>query len=201
MRGHAITPQEIVIVKRRYDDRDLPLDEIASLHGRSLGWLQHLARREGWPRRGSNGGRTKMIRRKFPDRTPGEVARIGAAYTSGAVPVRVLCDRFKMRQAELYMLIKREGWPGRGNAVKLTALGGPKPRTVKQIILETRAEDAERREQLYGAFADDVDYLRRRNFTVTRGEGDVVMIDYRPHTFKELRDKADRERRFERAPA
>lgn len=74
-------------------------------------------------------------------------------------------------------------------------LAKPMPRSFKQIALDAKAEDTQRRQQLYGRHAADVDLLSRRGFVVTRHR-DGFMVGNKECTAADLRAKADRERRL-----
>jgi hypothetical protein len=141
----------------------------------------------------------------YPDRSAAELARIRAAYVDSAVSVVELCNRFKMRQPELYMLIEREGWQNRGGAsrahmvAKATARSGPKPKTQAELIAERRAKEAARDLELYGDALPAVRYLRR-NFAIHK-DGDVIVVGNKRLTPAEAIAMADRERRVAGAPA
>lgn len=57
----ALTDIQKARLREQYDAREKPLEEIAAAYGRSLGWIQQFARREGWG-----------LRRKLAERSAGQ---------------------------------------------------------------------------------------------------------------------------------
>jgi hypothetical protein len=70
---------------------------------------------------------------------------------------------------------------------------GHKPESAAEIRERQRAEDEARQMVLYGSALDDVGFLRKRGFVITRA-GNGVQVDNKMLTFDELRTLAVRER-------
>ncbi len=140
-------------------------------------------------------------RGRYPHRTDAELAVIRHAYERGAEPVHGLQARYKLAGNELYALIERHGWQKRGgwSLAKKLLTGNVKRMTPSQIARGRRIENDRRVSALYRGVAEDVAYLRQRDFIVT--------AERAPHTYRvgnqvctaaQVREKAERERRLTR---
>ena len=138
------------------------------------------------------------------ERAEKEIARVVAVYAANEISISEILRRFRMGQPELERILKARGIPLRGRASKPKGYSTkrqasrPKPLTQGEILLARRAEEEARNLSLYGADLGDVQYLRRKGFTINR-EGDGLRVGNQRCDFAELRRKADRERRLDAA--
>ena len=135
------------------------------------------------------------------ERAAKELERVVAVYCANEISISEILRRFRMGKPELERILAARGIPMRGRASKpkgFTTKRSAKnrPLTQGEILLERRAEEEARNLELYGADLGDVQYLRRKGFTINR-EGAGLRIGNQLTDFAELRRKAARERRLD----
>lgn len=157
-----LNPAELEAIRLMYAGDKLTNIAIGARFGKRPNWVNWLAAKHGWPKRGKSW-------------KPGQPHEGGPP--SPPKERRATIDGRKIRRPR------------------------PKARTQTQVMLDNRADLEGRERRLYGAVRDDVAYLRRRGFVITR-EGDGFMVGNRRCTGAELHATAERERRLEKpAPA
>ena len=129
------------------------------------------------------------------NRTPAEIEAIRRDYEAGADSVRVVCQTHGIAEKDLYAMAAAGGWPGRSHVKTIGAVADAK----RRAEIGKAVADARERE-LWGEHREDVYFLRRRGFGVTR-DGDAFVVGNVRCTAGELIDKAARERRLAAPPA